>query len=61
MEETEKHMFIKISYMFALRGKQVRVEPIKKMENLGPGTLYWSWNCIMLRIFVLMITNIMLS
>jgi len=47
--------------MFALRGKQVGVGPIKKMENLGPGRLYCSWNCIMLQIFVFVITNIMLS
>lgn len=41
MEETEKHMFVKVSYIFDVRGKQVRVGPMKKMENLGPGRLCW--------------------
>jgi len=26
-------MFIKITYIFALRGKQVRIGPMKKMET----------------------------
>jgi len=39
VEETEKHTLVNISYIFALRGKQVRVGSMKKMENLGPGRL----------------------
>jgi hypothetical protein len=49
VEETAKHTFPKISYIFALRRKHERGEPMKKMENLNP---CWSWNCIMIRILV---------